>query len=127
MSSKLFPTLATVVIALAGAAAMTSALATEATQFDTAPGAKTRAEVKAELAGNHVARVPQYGVATTSDSALSGKTREEVKAELAASKVTRVPQYGDATVFVDQPNTTLTRAEVRAETLANLREARQNH
>jgi len=64
MSSKLFPTLATVVIALAGAVAMTSALAVEAEQFNPAPGVKTRAEVKAELA----AAKAEFGVIEHGDA-----------------------------------------------------------
>ncbi|HEX6703733.1 MAG TPA: DUF4148 domain-containing protein [Albitalea sp.] len=126
MSSKLFPTVATIVIALAGAVTMTSALAIEATQDDVTPGIKTRAEVKAELAvARRDANLPRYGEATNFiDRTPSTKTRAEVQAELAvAQRDGNLPQYGEATQFVDSPST-LTRAEVRAETLAQIRAER---
>ena len=121
MSSKLFPTLATVVFALAGAAAM----ANEATQGDVAPGAKTRAEVQAELfSQKRDANLPRYGEATPFVNQPSTLTRAEVQADLTSQKRdANLPHYGDATQFVDQPST-LTRAEVRAETLAQIRTER---
>jgi len=118
--------MATVVVALAGAVAMSSALAVEATQDDVNPGVKTRAEVKAELASaKRDATLPRYGEATNFiDRTPSTRTRADVQAELASARRDgNLPHYGEATQFVDQPGT-LTRAEVRAETLAQIRAER---
>lgn len=118
MSSKLYPTLATVAIALASAVAMTSAFAVEATQDTPAPSTKTRAEVKAEALKS--TNVVQYGEATVFVDKAASQGRVYATAEPGPVQVIRL---GDATEFRDQPGVR-TRADVRAETLAALRAAR---
>ncbi len=49
MNTRMLPTLAAVVIAIAGAIAMTSAMAVEATQYVPEAGTSARADVKADL------------------------------------------------------------------------------
>lgn len=123
MSPKLFPTLATLAIAVAGAVAMTSAFAVEATQYIPEPGTLTRAAVKAEMSSANVhSTVRQYGEATVFVDRPSTQSRELVRAQAADAPV-RVAQFGEATVFIDQPGER-SRNEVRAETLAAARAAR---
>ena len=118
MSSKLFPTLATVAIAVASAVAMTSAFAVEATQYNPEPGTRTRADVKAEaLAAKAGTTVVQYGEATVFVDKASTQSRAFARA--AADAPVQVVRLGDATEFVDQPGVR-SRAEVRSETLAAL-------
>jgi hypothetical protein len=123
MSSKLFPTLATVAVALAGAVAMSGAMAVEATQFDPAPGTKTRAEVKAELAnadrGVNVVHLGEATVFVDQPATLSHDTVRFAARETDA----RVVHLGEATQFVYEPSTR-SRADVRAETLAAIHAAR---
>jgi hypothetical protein len=98
MSKSQVLTLATIAIALVGAA--TAAVAVEATQ-DVAPrGTLTRAEVQADL---HAARV--------------AATQAPMQA------APRVIQLGEATVFVDAPGTR-TREAVRDEARAAARSSR---
>jgi hypothetical protein len=120
MSSKLYPTLATVVIALAGAVAMTSALAVEATQFAPQAGVKARADVKADKARTGVV---QYGEATVFADQPATQARALARTSADETGV-QVVRFGDATQFVDQPGSR-SRADVRAETLAALRSARR--
>jgi hypothetical protein len=123
MSSKLFPTVATVVIAVAGAVTMTSAFAADATQYNPEQGSKSRAEVKAEaLAARTDATVVQYGEATVFVDRASTQSRALARAQAIEGPV-HVVRVGDATEFVDQPGVR-TRGEVRAETLAALRTGR---
>jgi len=121
MRSKLFPTLATVAIAVGSAVAMSGAFAVEATQFTPEQGTKDRAEVKAEAKKVNPS-VVQYGEATVFvDKAPSqGRVYATADASAAPAQVIRV---GDATEFRDQPGTR-SRADVRAETVAALRAAR---
>jgi hypothetical protein len=123
MNSKLFPTLATVAIAVASAVAMTSAFAVEATQYNPEAATKSRAEVKADtVAAKTNATVVQYGEATVFVDKASSQSRALARSEAADAPV-HVVQLGDATEFVDQPGVR-SRAEVRKETLAALRAAR---
>lgn len=116
MSSKLYPTLATVAIAVASAVAMTSAFAVEATQYNPEQGTRARADVKAEaLAAKTGATVVQYGEATVFVDKASTQSRALARA--AADAPVHVVRLGDATEFVDQPGVR-SRAEVRSETLA---------
>src|SRR5437764_1218302 len=120
MNSKLYPTLATVVIAVAGAVAMTSALAVEATQYVPPTGVKTRTDVKAEKA---TAGVVQYGEATVFTDTPSSASRALARTTEQDASV-QVVRIGDATQFIDQPGAR-SRADVRAETLAAIRGARR--
>jgi len=123
MSSKLLPTLATVVIAVAGAVAMTGALAVEATQYNPEPGTATRAQVQSELRGATTASgVVQLGEATVFVDRPSALTRAQAR-DNAVEGTSHVVRLGEATEFVDVPSVR-TRAEVRAETLAAIRAAR---
>lgn len=123
MSSKLFPTLATVAIAVASAVAMTSVFAVEATQYNPEAGTKSRAEVKADtLAAKSNATVVQYGEATVFVDKASSQARAYARGN-AADAPARVVQLGDATEFVDQPGVR-SRSDVRSETLAAIRSAR---
>src|SRR5438105_4270377 len=80
MSSKLFPTLATVVIAVAGAVAMTGALAVEATQYNPEPGTAPRAQVQSELRGATTASgVIRLGEATVFVDRPSTLTRAQAQ------------------------------------------------
>lgn len=123
MTTKLFPTLATVAIALAGAIA-TSAMAVEATQYVPEQGNLSRPEVKlgAEKTG---IRVVQYGEATAFVDAPAAPRQTAVLAFAPAgqSAAARVVHIGEATVFVDAPSSR-SRADVRNETLAALQAAR---
>jgi len=122
MSSKLFPTLATVAVALAGAVAMTGAMAVEATQFEPPAGTKTRAEVQAEVTdANQGARVVHLGEATVFADQPSTLSRSVARAADQAGA--QVIHLGEATQFVNEPSTR-SRADVRAETLAAIHSAR---
>ncbi len=121
MSSKLFPTLATVAIAVASAVAMTSAFAVEATQYNPEQGTKDRAEVKAEAKKANTS-VVQYGEATVFVDKAPSQGRVYATADASTAPV-QVVRLGDATEFRDQPGTR-SRADVRAETVAALRAAR---
>ncbi len=106
-------------IALAFAAAATSAMAVEATQYVPPAGTLTRAEVKAELAQAQArAGAVQVGEATVFVDAPSALQRSRLAAQPQPS--TRVIQLGEATVFIDAPGTR-TREEVRAEAIAATR------
>lgn len=108
-------TLATIVIALAGAA--TSAIAVEATQFVPPTGTLTRAEVQAGLQAPQrgATNVVQLGEATQFVDAPAA--RHALANAAPAQSATRVIQLGEATVFVDAPGTR-SRADVRAEARA---------
>jgi hypothetical protein len=121
MNSKLFPTLATVAIAVASAVAMTSAFAVEATQYNPEAGSKSRAEVKADVSAKSNG-VVQYGEATVFVDKASTQSRAVARSDAADAPV-RVVRLGDATEFVDQPGVR-SRAEVRSETLAAIRAGR---
>lgn len=123
MSSKLFPTLATVAVALAGAVAMSGAMAVEATQFLPEAGTKTRAEVKAELASaDRGVNVVHLGEATVFVNQPATQERDVVR--FAAREAdAHVVHLGEATQFVYEPSVR-SRAEVRAETLAAIHAAR---
>ncbi|WP_280152709.1 DUF4148 domain-containing protein [Piscinibacter sp. XHJ-5] len=122
MKTRLYPTVIATVVALAGAVAMTSALAVEAEQYNPAPGTKTRAEVQAELAAaKRQSNVVQYGEATVFLDGASTLTRVQARDD--SGNEMRVVQLGDATVFIDPPGTR-TREDVRSETLAALRHRR---
>jgi len=124
MSSKLFPTLATVAIAVVSAVAMTSAFAVEATQYNPEQGTKARAEVKAEaLSAKTNATGIQYGEAPVFVDKASTQSRAIARSEAADAPV-HVVRLGDATEFVDQPGVRI-RADVRNETLAAIRAARR--
>jgi hypothetical protein len=118
MTSKLFPTLATLVIA----AATTSAFAVEATQFVAEASTKTRAEVQAQIGQN--TGVVQYGEATVFVDGPATQNRALARSEAVDNGV-QVVRLGEATQFIDQPGTR-SRAEVRAETLASIRAASVN-
>jgi hypothetical protein len=123
MKSKLYPTVVATVVALAGAVAMTGALAVEAEQYNPPPSTKTRAEVQAELkAAKHDSAVVQYGEATVFADQPSTLSRAQARQHADAAGP-RVVQLGEATVFVDAPGTR-TRDDVRSETLAALRNRR---
>lgn len=115
MSSKLFPTVATIAIALSAAVAST-AMAVEATQFNPEPSVRSRADVKAELAASRGASVVQYGEATVFVDKASNAPRAYAQADAQDNGV-KVVRLGEATQFVDQPGTR-SRDDVRAETLA---------
>jgi hypothetical protein len=120
MKSRLYPTVVATVVALAGAVAMTSAMAIEATQYEPAPSTKSRAEVQAEqAAATRNADVVQYGDATVFVDRLSAQSRTLARDDSGSAGV-RVVQLGDATLFIDPPGTR-TREDVRSETLAALR------
>lgn len=104
--------LATIVVALAGAA--TSAVAVEATQWVPPTGTLTRAEVQADLKQSPAApsEIAQLGEATQF-AAVPG-SRGKLAAVAPAANAARVIQFGEATVFVDAPGTR-TRDDVRAE------------
>ena len=123
MSSKLFPALATLAIAVAGAVTMTSAFAVDATQYNPEQGTQTRAAVKADaLAARSGATVVQYGEATVFVDRVSHQSRALARVQDAEGPV-HVVHLGDATEFVD-PRGLRTRSEVKAETLAALKAAR---
>ena len=123
MRSKLLPTIVTVLIAVAGAAAMTGAYAVEATQDDPAPGIATRAQVQGELRGAKTASgVIQVGEATVFVDRPSALTRAQAQQDT-SDGATRVVRLGEATQFIDVPGVR-SRADVRAETLAAIRAAR---
>jgi hypothetical protein len=124
MRSKLFPTLAALTIAVAGAVTMTSAFAVEATQYNPEQGTQTRAAVKADaLAAQSGVTVVQYGEATVFVDRVSHQSRALARVQDAEGPV-HVVHVGDATEFVD-PRGVRTRSEVKAETLAALKSARQ--
>jgi hypothetical protein len=127
MNTKLFPTLVTVVIAVAGAVAMTSAMAVEATQWTPGAGTATREQVRSDLQGAPSGYgVVQYGEATQFVDRPSSTSRAFARADQGSATTTRVVHLGEATQFIDQPGG-LSRAEVRAETLAAIRAARAQH
>jgi hypothetical protein len=114
-------TLATVVIALAGAA--TAAVAAEATQVVPPAGTQTRAGVKAERqrspgpsARNEVGEATQFVDAPAASRGLASAPQPDA---------TRTLQFGEATVFIDAPGTR-SRADVRAEARAAARGSRGN-
>jgi len=121
MSSKLFPTLATLAIAVASAVAMSGAFAVEATQYNPDQGTKDRAEVKAE-AKKANPTVVQYGEATVFVDKAPSQGRVYATGDASTAPV-QVIRLGDATEFRDQPGSR-SRADVRAETVAALRAAR---
>jgi hypothetical protein len=107
-------TLATIVVALAGAA--TSAVAAEGEQWVPPTGTLTRAEVQAELKQPSASsEIVQLGEAT--QFAVVPATRGKLAAVAPAANATRVIQLGEATVFVDAPGTR-SREDVRAEARA---------
>jgi hypothetical protein len=125
MATKLFPTLATLAIALAGAVA-TSAMAVEATQYVPEHGNLSRPEVKLGAAQDTAGtRVVQHGEATAFVDAPAAPRQTPVLAFAPAgqSAAARVVHIGEATVFVDAPSAR-SRADVRNETLAALQAAR---
>jgi len=115
---------ATLAVAFASAANLTSAEASEATQFVDPPGTLTRAEVKADLARSRInPNVVQLGEATVFvDAPASGHALAQLP-PADARPTTRVVQLGEATVFVDAPGTR-SRDEVRAEARAAARHSR---
>lgn len=123
MSSKLFPTLATIAIALAGAVA-TSAMAVEGEQWNPEAGQRARADVQAETKAPAAGtRAVQYGEATAFvDAPSTGLPQTPVLAFAATGSApsTRVVHLGEATIFIDAPGNR-TREDVRNETLAALR------
>lgn len=117
-------TLATIAVALAGAATLTSAVASEATQFVDPPGTLTRTEVKADLArARQASNVVQLGEATVFVDAPASHRALAQRPPAGARPVTRAIQVGEATVFVDEPGTR-SREEVRAEARAAARNPR---
>jgi len=121
---KLFPTVAALAIAVAGAVTMTSAFAVEATQYNPEQGTQTRAAVKADaLAAKSNTTVVQYGEATVFVDRVSHQSRALARVQDAEGPV-HVAHVGDATEFTD-PRGQRTRGEVKAETLAALKAARQ--
>jgi hypothetical protein len=123
MRSRLLPTIVTILIAVAGAAAMTGAYAVEATQDDPAPGTATRAQVQGELRGAKAASgVIQIGEATVFVDRPPTLTRAQAQQDT-GDAATRVVHLGEATQFVDVAGAR-SRADVRAETLAAIRAAR---
>ena len=106
--------------------ASTVAMASDATQFDPAPGTRSRADVKAELAvarayGQLEQRGESYGAFPVAPT--STLSRAEVKKELAIARangelVDRGDSYG---AFPVATASTRTRAEVRAEARATAR------
>lgn len=125
MTTKLFPTLATVAIALAGAVA-TSAMAVEATQYVPEQGNLTRAEVQLG-ARDTTTRVVQQGEATSFVDQPGAARQGPVLAFSAEGQTAaaRVIHIGEATVFVDAPSVR-SRADVRNETLAAIQAARKH-
>lgn len=117
MNSKLFPTLATIAIAMSAALAST-AMAVEATQYVPEPSVRSRADVKAELAATRNAAVLQYGEATVFVDQPANASRALARAGEQAGPV-KVVLMGEVTQFVDQPGVR-SREDVRAETLAAL-------
>ena len=93
---------ATLAVAFASAATLTSAEASEATQFVDPPGTLTRAEVKADLARSRInPNVVQLGEATVFvDAPASGHALAQLP-PADARPTTRVVQLGEATVFVE--------------------------
>ncbi len=117
MNTKLIPTLATLLVAIASAVAMTSAMAVEATQYQPEAGTKARAEVKGEARN---ADVVSYGEATVfvdRASTLSRSAARSADADADADNNVQVVRIGDATQFIDRAGAR-SRADVRAETLA---------
>ncbi|HJV59437.1 MAG TPA: hypothetical protein VJ743_00770 [Albitalea sp.] len=121
MNAKLFSTLTTVAIAVAGAVAMSGAFAVEATQYNPEPGTATRADIKAQI-GTPRAAVVQYGEATVFVDQPASAGRALARSDEQDSGV-KVVRLGEATEFIDQPGTR-SRADVRAETLAAIRASR---
>lgn len=121
MNSKLFPTIATIAIAMSAALAST-AMAVEATQFEPEPSVRSRADVKAELAASRNAGVVQYGEATVFVDQPSSTSRALARSDDHAAPV-KVVLIGEATQFIDQPGTR-SRDDVRAETLAGISASR---
>jgi len=113
MNTKLIPTLATLVVAIASAFAMTGAMAVEATQYQPEAGAKARAEVRGEARSINVV---SYGEAIVFVDQASTQTRATARSADADNGV-QVVRIGDATQFIDRPGVR-NRADVRAETLA---------
>lgn len=123
MKSRLYPTVVAAVVALAGAVAMTSAMAVEATQYNPEPGTSSRADVRTEqAAAKRSADVVQYGEATVFVDRVSTQSRAQAR-NGSGDSAGRVVQLGEATVFIDPPGTR-TRDDVRSETLAALRRTR---
>lgn len=127
MTSKLFPTVAALTVALVGAFA-TSAMAVEATQWTPEQGAQTRAEAKsASTTADGGARAVQHGEATAFVDTPAAVKPGPVLAFAAEGQAAaaRVVHIGEATVFVDAPSVR-SRAEVRNETLAAIEAARRH-
>jgi hypothetical protein len=122
MRSTLAPTLFTIAIAVAGAIAMTSAMAVEATQWTPEAGAASRAEVRQLQGVKTQYGAIQYGEATVFVDRPSTLSRTLARSSDADS-TTQVVHVGEATQFVDHPGSR-SRADVRAETLAAIRAAR---
>jgi hypothetical protein len=120
MSSKLYPTLATLAVAVASAVATSGALAVEATQWNPEAGSATRATVQAEKAP---VGVKQYGEATVFVDQPSTQTRALARSQQGEPAL-KVVRLGEATEFIDAPGVR-SREEVRAETLAALRAGRR--
>ena len=120
MNTKLIPTLATLIVAIASALAMTGAMAVEATQYQPEAGTLTRAAVKSEARN---ADVISYGEATVFVDRASTLSRDAVRSAEADSPV-QVVRIGDATQFIDRAGVR-SRADVRAETLAAVSRKRQ--
>lgn len=110
--------LATIVVALAGAA--TSAIAVEAEQYVVPTGTLTRAEVQSALKPAVKGEIVQLGEATQFVDSPASRT---TLATAPAANTARVVQLGEATIFVDAPGTR-SRDEVRAEARAALRSSR---
>ena len=113
MNTKLIPTLATLVVAIASAVAMTGAMAVEATQYQPEAGTKARTEVKSEARNVDVV---SYGEATVFVDRASTLSRTIARSADVDSTV-QVIRIGDATQFVDRAGVR-SRVDVRAETLA---------
>lgn len=123
MHSKLAPTLFTLAIAVAGAVAMTSAMAVEATQWTPEAATASRAAVRSQLQGVKTEYgAIQYGEATVFVDRPSTLSRAAARLDDADAQ-TQVVHLGEATQFVDHAGTR-ERADVRAETLAAIRAAR---
>ena len=125
MSSKLFPTVAALAVALVGAFA-TSAMAVEATQWTPEQGTQSRAEVKAAAAEGG-ARAVQHGEATAFVDTPAVVKQGPVLASGTEGRTVaaRVVHLGEATVFVDAPGVR-SRADVHNETLAAIQAARRH-
>jgi hypothetical protein len=108
------------VVAIAGAVAMTGAMAVEATQYQPEAGTKARAEVKNEARNVDVV---SYGEATVFVDRASTLSRAAARSADADSPV-QVVRIGDATQFIDRAGVR-SRADVRAETLAAVSRKRQ--